>query len=354
MIRANSKHHPAWLPRSLHHQFRLILTALAVLIAAGSLFSVQSLRRTAEITRELADERLMQMENARKLAETAMLIEIGMNNLIFTSTPEMMNENYAAVVAKLDVLNHLAGSLGADNVDVSVLTLYQAEQNFRNIVHTVVGLRQMELQKGLATTHLEALKRFKYELEHQAMTLVSITATLEARSRDDYRTSVQHLAATADRSQNRVFILLAICLVMAWLISRLFLGRHILSRLNQVSFHLRRNDRNIEPIRIPVHGEDEIGQMARAVELFLEDRRKLNLANRKLEQSLQEIKTLRGILPICSFCKNIRNDEGYYEQIEAYIHKHSGVDFSHTICPECMKKHYPEEYASIMQKENND
>lgn len=53
----------------------------------------------------------------------------------------------------------------------------------------------------------------------------------------------------------------------------------------------------------------------------------------ELQNSLDEIKNLRGILPICSFCKNIRNDEGYYEQIEGYFHKHSGVDFSHTICP---------------------
>lgn len=70
----------------------------------------------------------------------------------------------------------------------------------------------------------------------------------------------------------------------------------------------------------------------------------------KLQKSLEEIQTLRGILPICSFCKKIRNDEGYYEQIESYFHKHTGVDFSHTFCPTCMKEHYPEEYASIMQK----
>ncbi|MDH3347729.1 MAG: PAS domain S-box protein [Desulfobulbaceae bacterium] len=70
----------------------------------------------------------------------------------------------------------------------------------------------------------------------------------------------------------------------------------------------------------------------------------------ELQSALSEIKVLRGILPICSFCKNIRNDEGYYEQIEAYIHKHSGVDFSHTVCPICMKKHYPEEYKMIFQK----
>lgn len=62
----------------------------------------------------------------------------------------------------------------------------------------------------------------------------------------------------------------------------------------------------------------------------------------ELQTAIAEIKTLRGILPICSFCKKIRTDEGLYEQVEEYIHKHSGVDFSHTVCPTCMKKHYPE------------
>jgi PAS domain S-box-containing protein len=71
----------------------------------------------------------------------------------------------------------------------------------------------------------------------------------------------------------------------------------------------------------------------------------------ELQQALSEIKTLRGILPICSYCKNIRNDEGYFEQIESYIHKHSGVDFSHTICLSCLKKHHPEEYKAISKKE---
>ena len=63
---------------------------------------------------------------------------------------------------------------------------------------------------------------------------------------------------------------------------------------------------------------------------------------KKLQTMLDEIKVLRGILPICSVCKRIRNDEGYYEQIEGYIHKYADVDFSHTICPKCMKEHYSE------------
>ncbi len=63
---------------------------------------------------------------------------------------------------------------------------------------------------------------------------------------------------------------------------------------------------------------------------------------KKLQKALAEITELRGILPICSNCKKIRDDKGYWTQIESYIHEHSGAEFSHGICPDCMKKLYPE------------
>ncbi len=54
-----------------------------------------------------------------------------------------------------------------------------------------------------------------------------------------------------------------------------------------------------------------------------------------------ELQILRGILPICSFCKKIRDDKGYWEQVDIYLHKYSEADIIHSICPECMKIHYP-------------
>ena len=61
-----------------------------------------------------------------------------------------------------------------------------------------------------------------------------------------------------------------------------------------------------------------------------------------LQEALAEVKDLRSILPICSFCKKVRDDKGYWEQVESYISKHTHVDLSHGICPECMDKYYPE------------
>ena len=63
---------------------------------------------------------------------------------------------------------------------------------------------------------------------------------------------------------------------------------------------------------------------------------------KSLQDSLATIKTLSGMLPICASCKNIRDDKGYWNQIETYLSKHSKAKFSHGICPECAKKLYPD------------
>jgi uncharacterized PurR-regulated membrane protein YhhQ (DUF165 family) len=62
----------------------------------------------------------------------------------------------------------------------------------------------------------------------------------------------------------------------------------------------------------------------------------------ELQKALSEVKTLRGFLPICANCKKIRDDEGYWNQIEGYIQKHSDAVFSHSICPDCAKELYPD------------
>jgi CheY-like chemotaxis protein len=62
----------------------------------------------------------------------------------------------------------------------------------------------------------------------------------------------------------------------------------------------------------------------------------------ELRTALNEIKTLRGIIPICSHCKKIRDDQGFWQRVEKYVQAHSEAKFSHGICPECMKKYFPE------------
>lgn len=69
---------------------------------------------------------------------------------------------------------------------------------------------------------------------------------------------------------------------------------------------------------------------------------KLEQAYCNLQDAHDRIKALSGMLPICSHCKKIRDDSGYWKQLEEYISEHSQAEFSHGICPECVKKHYPD------------
>jgi len=74
----------------------------------------------------------------------------------------------------------------------------------------------------------------------------------------------------------------------------------------------------------------------------------------ELQKALKEIKTLKEFIPICSFCKKIRNDKQYWEELEGYISKRTDSKFSHGICPECAKKHYPEYADGIEEVDNSD
>lgn len=66
----------------------------------------------------------------------------------------------------------------------------------------------------------------------------------------------------------------------------------------------------------------------------------------QLKEAFDNIKILKGLLPICSSCKKIRDDKGYWQQVEEYICDHSEIQFSHGICPACMKKLYPEYFGA--------
>ena len=69
-----------------------------------------------------------------------------------------------------------------------------------------------------------------------------------------------------------------------------------------------------------------------------------------LQKALSEVKTLSGMLPICAWCKKIRNDEGYWQKIEAYFKSHSDLDFTHGICNDCAKKEYPDLSSNLEDK----
>ena len=100
----------------------------------------------------------------------------------------------------------------------------------------------------------------------------------------------------------------------------------------------------------PVNGIELLARVASALTLKHEmDSRKareadLRQSNDELQRALKEVKVLRGLIPICASCKKIRNDGGFWQQLEDYLSEHSGVEFSHGLCQPCIKKLYPGVY----------
>ena len=84
----------------------------------------------------------------------------------------------------------------------------------------------------------------------------------------------------------------------------------------------------------------ELRARVQAGRRMIEMQEALALKVDELRQALDQIKTLRGIVPICASCKKIRDDKGFWSQVEAYVSKHSEAEFSHGICPDCITKVY--------------
>lgn len=100
----------------------------------------------------------------------------------------------------------------------------------------------------------------------------------------------------------------------------------------------------------PVNAVELLARVASALTLKQEmDCRKareadLRRSNEDLQRALKEVKVLRGLIPICASCKKIRNDGGFWQQLEEYLSEHSEAEFSHGLCQPCIKKLYPGVY----------
>ncbi|WP_018607614.1 sensor histidine kinase [Uliginosibacterium gangwonense] len=133
--------HLHW-PRSLRWQFALVLAAFAVLIVAGSLATVYTLRVSADTARQLAEKSLVRMQQARDLVQESLLIERETLRMLAADSPADVRTSYANTIKQLDSLDSLVTRLGEDRADAVVLSLHQSNQLFRNTVHIMAQLHE--------------------------------------------------------------------------------------------------------------------------------------------------------------------------------------------------------------------
>jgi hypothetical protein len=133
-------------------------------------------------------------------------------------------------------------------------------------------------------------------------------------------------------SNRGISIIIALLSAVTWFLADYFVGHHYSSPffeywntfIRLVSFLL-------------------VSFSVNEIKRLLDEERKISA---DLREAISQVKMLGGLLPICASCKKIRNDKGYWEQIETYIHNHSEADFTHGLCEECAKKLYPGIYKN--------
>ena len=358
-------------PHSLRGQFAVSLSALALLIVASGATAAYALRSSEAATRQLAQERLVRVQDGQDMLQSTLLIERATDQLLTTASNDALHISYADIVKQLQGLDHLVDRFATATDDATVLDLHQSSQLFRNTANIVAQLRESTLQTETAfaqsfqrhsarlqasrtqdslellvllyelqrTNHSsevlalrerfihkldaakpllvalranladlrtapsasmhpdaqdlfsmrlklinahEVLHSFHAELQSQAGALVAAARLQSNVLTRDYRDAVQHLVAASQQSERWVLAMLGCSLLFAWFISRVFMGRHGLARLHEISRHLRQ-DAAIGVPALPLpHQDDEIGDMARAVEQFLQDRHYLESRTEEL------------------------------------------------------------------------
>ncbi|KAE8756041.1 response regulator [Paraburkholderia madseniana] len=277
------------LPRSLTAQFTLAVSCLAALVIAVSATTLYSLAGSVHAIRQLAEERLARQEDAQDLAQRTLMIERLALQLSSDDTVDAVRETHRHVIEQLAsfdrLVDRLASATTSDNVGVDALAMHRSSQRFRNTVNIEAQVRETALGTGAAPRSGASLASLDDDLRRQADALAAAARQQLGYFTRDYRKAVQDLAEDLDRTRNWVGGEVAVSLLLAWLIARPFLGRHVVARLRRVSHFLRQGDVDGVQAGVPVHGRDEIADMARAVEQFLEDRRQ----RRQAEDALKEL-----------------------------------------------------------------
>jgi len=151
--------------------------------------------------------------------------------------------------------------------------------------------------------------------------------------------------------RNSLVVLLGFLVLI---LSLRYVGRNIISPLEHIDREVRRLGA-LPPSDAKADNEiDRISAATVALEQSLRDREEAEAKRQRtieeLQTALEQIRTLKGFLPICASCKKIRNDKGYWEQVESYITSHSDAQFSHGICPDCAQQLY----GDILSQKGND
>jgi len=263
-----------------------------------------------------ADDRAVMSNNARKQVEEPLVHKDGRTSWIETIKTPICNEQ-GAVIGTSGIARDITGRKEAEE------RLRASEERFRTLVETISEWVWEVNEKGVYTY---VSPRVRNVLGYEPGDLLGRTP----------------FDLMPPEEAERV----------AGVFGRFVGSQTPFSALENINLSKDGRPVTLETSGVPFFNASGALKGYRGVDRDITERKKIEQEReqliRELKNTLAKVKTLSGMLPICASCKKVRDDKGYWNQIEAYVSEHSEAEFSHGLCPDCMEKLYPD-YAGKLK-----
>ena len=279
------------LPQSLRSQFMLGIAALSLLILAIGMAGIYALRNGSEAAQRLSVLQLAHVQQAQQLTAHARMVERELERLLSATDMRQFERSHEVLVDQVRLLEALLNTRPvADEGEPQASVLDAARQLRASIAH-LQALHRAAGDGGGEPSAADALRidTQRSDVARRSAALVDGTMHHVADHERAYHEALQSLLAHSTGNQRGIVLLLVIALLFTWMVASLFLGRHLLRRLQQVSQHLRSDSAVRAPLAELSEGGDEIADMARAVGHLLADRQALQRRTAELFEAKESL-----------------------------------------------------------------
>ncbi|MFH0907480.1 MAG: CHASE3 domain-containing protein [bacterium] len=333
-MKTNLEEGRRWTPR---FTAGVVCLSIALFLVANALASLQAAVDLLHIRDGVArtHESIEELQHVETLVKDA---DIEARGYALTGQPEFLEPHRTAVAriqSRLRVLKAMAASdpdplsrlqeleqLVVDRIDLSTRQIELQETEGRQ------AAAHQALATGDTRFSMNQIRRVLHGMVHQER------VTLEQRKAE--AAEATRVAATTFLTVN---VIALIVLLLAYFLAVSYLGRRERARAqiqkayNELEERVRKRTADLARVNEELNKDIELRKK------MAEEREELV---KKMMAALAEVKTLSGLLPMCSRCKSIRDDGGYWKRIEAYVSEHSDAEFSHGLCPKCAAELYPD------------
>jgi diguanylate cyclase (GGDEF)-like protein len=280
------------LPQSLRSQFMLGIVALSLLIVAIGMAGVYALRNGSDAAQRLARQQMEHAQQSQRMAVHAGAVERELERWLADGDPAQLEGSHQGLIDQIRLLESLLYSPAvAEEGLPQAAVLDSARQLRAGIEHLRALLRAGADSGPRGASADDALRITAQRLVVARQSQLLVTGALQhvADHERAYRAALEALAAHSTGNQRGIVLLLVIALLFTWMVAKLFLGRHLLLRLQQVSRHLRSDNAARAPLAELTEGSDEIADMARAVGQLLADREALQARTTELFEAKESL-----------------------------------------------------------------